>query len=117
MSSARYISLLMTSRNQAHTFHLLTTSFAMHKALQDYYEGIVPLLDDWAEAYMGKYGRFPKVKIAQRVSSDPKQSAKYFRGLLASLRKLKLPKDTYLQNIQDEIVALIRSTLYKLTLK
>jgi len=89
----------------------------MHKALQDYYEGIVPLLDQWAEAYMGKYGRFPKVKLAQRALMDPKQSVKYFRGLLASLRKLKLPKDTYLQNIQDEITALIRSTLYKLTLK
>ena len=33
------------------------------------------------------------------------------------MEKLKLPKDTYLQNIQDEITALIRSTLYKLTLK
>lgn len=117
MSAARYISLLMSSRNQAHTFHLVTTSFAMHKALQDYYEGIVPLLDQWAEAYMGKYGRFPKVKLAQRALMDPTKSAKYFRGLLASLRKLKLPKDTYLQNIQDEITALIRSTLYKLTLK
>ena len=117
MSAARYISLLMSSRNQAHTFHLVTTSFAMHKALQDYYEGIVPLLDQWAEAYMGKYGRFPKVKLAQRALMDPTKSAKYFRSLLASLRKLKLPKDTYLQNIQDEITALIRSTLYKLTLK
>jgi hypothetical protein len=117
MSSARYLSLLMSSRNQAHTLHLLTTSFAKHKALQDYYEGIVPLLDEWAEAYMGKYGRFPTVKLAKRTLMDPKQSTKYFRGLLVSLRKLKLPKDTYLQNIQDEIVALIRSTLYKLTLK
>ena len=61
MSSARYISLLMSSRNQAHTFHLVTTSFAMHKALQDYYEGIVPLLDQWAEAYIhyGLYGITP----------------------------------------------------------
>jgi hypothetical protein len=117
MSSARYVGLLMSSRNQAHTFHLVTTSFALHKAMQDYYEGVVPLLDQWAEAYMGKYGRLPRVKLASRVLTDPKQAAKYFRGLLVTIRKLKLPKDSYLKNIQDEITALLRSTLYKLTLK
>jgi hypothetical protein len=34
------------------------------------------------------------------------------------VRAIRLPRgDTYLKNIQDEIVALIRSTLYMLTLK
>ena len=117
MSSARYIGLLMSSRNQAHTFHLVTRSFAVHKALQDYYENIVPLLDQWAEAYMGKYGRFPKLKLAKRMMTDPKHIAKYFKGLIVAIKKLKLPKDSYLKNIQDEITTLIRSTLYKLTLK
>jgi len=107
----------MNSRNQAHTFHLLTTSFSTHKALQEYYEGIVPLLDSWAEAYMGKYGRFPKIRMNSRFQSDPRNVAKYFKSLLGSLKRLKLPKDSYLQSIQDEITVLIRSTLYKLTLK
>ena len=117
MSAARYLSLLMSSRNQAHTFHLLTTSFATHKALQDYYENIVPLLDGWAEAYMGKYGRFPKMKMSGRVITDPKKASGYFKSLLSTLRKLKLPKDSYLQSIQDEITVLLRSTMYKLTLR
>lgn len=114
MSAARYVSLLISSRNQAHSFHLLTNSYAKHKALQEYYENIVPLLDAWAEAYMGKYGRFPKFKLSIRNSIDEK---KYFKSLLASIKKLKLPKDSYLQSIQDEITVLLRSTLYKLTLK
>jgi hypothetical protein len=117
MSSARYIGLLMSSRNQAHTFHLVTRSFAVHKALQDYYEDIVPLLDQWAEAYMGKYGRFPKLKLAKRMLTDPKHVSRYFKSILVDIKKLKLPKDSYLKNIQDEITRLIRSTLYKLTLK
>ena len=41
-SVQRYISLLMESRTQAHKFHLTTKSFAEHKVLQAYYEGIVP---------------------------------------------------------------------------
>jgi hypothetical protein len=107
----------MSSRNQAHTFHLLSRSYAVHKALEDYYDNIVPLLDEWAEAYMGKYGRFPKLRLARRMLTDPKSVARYFRGLLAAIRKLKLPKDSYLKNIQDEITTLIRRTLYKLSLK
>ena len=47
----RYVGLLMNSRTQAHAFHLTTPSYAEHKALQAYYEGIVPLLDAWAEAF------------------------------------------------------------------
>jgi hypothetical protein len=59
--ASRYVGVLMNSRTQAHAFHLMTNSFAQHKALQAYYEGIVPLLDQWAEAYMGKYGRLGRV--------------------------------------------------------
>lgn len=115
MSVSRYISLLMESRTQAHKFHLTTSSFAEHKALQAYYEGIVPLLDAYAEAYMGKYGRLGRITANKRKT---KPSARvYFRSLLSNVRALRLPRDSYLKNIQDEITALIRSTLYMLTLK
>ena len=98
-------------------FHFRTNSYAQHKALQAYYEGIVPLLDSWAEAYMGKYGRLRKVTLNKRSVKDPRKAKLYFKYLLAKIRSLRLPKgDTYLKNIQDEITALIRSTLYMLSL-
>ena len=50
------ISLLFHSRTQAHTFHLQTESFAEHKALEGYYDGIVGLIDSITESYQGKYG-------------------------------------------------------------
>ena len=46
----------MHSRTQAHVFHLQTPSFAEHKALNDYYNGIVDLVDGFVESYQGKYG-------------------------------------------------------------
>jgi hypothetical protein len=114
----RYVGLLMNSRTQAHAFHLTTSSFAEHKALQAYYEGIIPLLDSWAEAYMGKYGRLKRVSLNKRFMKDPTKARAYFKSLLMRVRAIRLPRgDTYLKNIQDEIVALIRSTLYMLTLK
>ena len=114
----RYIGLLMNSRTQAHAFHLTTGSFAEHKALQAYYEGIVPLLDAWAEAYMGKYGRLRRIQTNKRFMQDPKKARLYFKSLLTRVKAIKLPRgDTYLKNIQDEITALIRSTLYMLTLR
>jgi hypothetical protein len=114
----RYVGALLNSREQAHIFHLKTNSFAQHKALQAYYEGIVPLLDAWAEAYMGKYGRLVRVSMNRRFNQNPKNARMYFKRLLARIRAMKIPKsDTYLKNIQDEITALIRSTLYMLSLK
>ena len=114
----RYVGALMNSREQAHIFHLTTNSFAQHKALQSYYEGIVPLLDAWAEAYMGKYGRLRRVSINRRFMKDPAKARPYFKALLARIKAIKLPKgDTYLKNIQDEILALIRQTMYMLSLK
>jgi hypothetical protein len=117
MAANRYVGMLMNSREQAHAFHLTTNSYAQHKALQNYYEGIVPLLDSWAEAYMGKYGRLKRISMNKRYMSDPKKARAYFKSLIARIRLVKLPKDSYLKNIQDEILALIRSTMYMLTLK
>ena len=114
--ATRYIGTLMNSRTQAHAFHLMTDSYAQHKALETYYNGIVPLLDQWAEAYMGLYGRIGRGNHNKRFMQDPSKAKQYFKSLLARIRKMKLPKDTYLTNIQDEVIALIRQTIYMLSL-
>lgn len=113
---SKYVALLFQSREKAHMYHLTTKSFAEHKALQAYYEGIVPLADAYAEAYMGKYGRFRRFVIPRNTRTRMSARA-YFKTLLTRLRACRLPRDTYLKNIQDEITALVRSTLYMLTLR
>jgi hypothetical protein len=116
-AATKFVAILMNSRNQAHAFHLTTSSYAQHKALEKYYEKIVDLLDDYAEAYMGKYGRIGKIRMNSRFLREPKKARPYFGSLLKRIRSLRLPKDTYLKNIQDEITALIRKTMYMLTLR
>jgi len=116
-AATKFVELLMHSRNQAHAFHLVTDSRAVHKALQSYYEGIVPLVDDWAEAYMGKYGRLKRVNMNAKIIMCPCKIKSYFRSLAATIRKLKVPRDPYLKSVEDQIIVLIRSTQYKLSLK
>ena len=71
MSAAVLLSALMHSRTQAHVFHLRTKSFATHKALQGYYEAIVPLLDTYAEAYQGRYGLINGYRIGAPLNQNP----------------------------------------------
>lgn len=109
-----FVGMLMNSRTQAHYFHLRTTSYAQHKALQKYYEKIVDLLDAYAEVYPGK---IKAVRINKRFIQDPTKAPAYFRSLLARMKKMKRSNVPYLNVIRDDIETLIRKTLYLLRLK
>ena len=109
-----FVGMLMNSRTQAHYFHLRSVTYAQHKALQKYYEQIVPLMDAYAEAYPKK---IRAIKINRRFLQDPTKAPAYFRSLLARMKKMKLSKEPHLKNIQDDIVTLIHTTLYLLRLK
>ena len=115
MSTSTLISALMHSRTQAHVFHLRTKSFAMHKALQTYYEAIVPLLDSYAEAYQGRYGLITGYRIGAPLNQNPLKAPAYFRRLLGIVKKTRV-RDSYLKNLRDEMYALVYQTLYMLTL-
>ena len=55
-SLTEMLSILLHSRNQIHVFHLQTESYAEHKALGDFYEGIGELIDGIVESHQGKHG-------------------------------------------------------------
>jgi len=108
------VSALLHSRTQAHVFHWRTRSFAAHKALQGFYEGIVPLTDDFVEGYQGRYGLISGYRSLP-LNQNPMNARGYFIRLLKLINGFKL-RDTYLQNIVDEIRQLTNQTLYLLTL-
>lgn len=113
MSVNSFISLLFASRTQAHVFHLQTNSFAAHKALEDYYTGIVGLADLYAETYKGATGRKIVFK-GSNLTNDPRKTLSYFLRVRSSIDKMKLPKSGPLKNILDSIIELIDTTIYKL---
>ena len=113
---ADFISTMLHSGTVTHFMHLATDSFAVHMALGAYYTEIIELTDQFAEAYSGAY---EKIKDYPENFHNAKDPQKYMASLKSFIEKnrVALPEDSELQNIVDEIAALVDSTIYKLTLK
>jgi hypothetical protein len=108
-------SRLLHSQTQTHVFHLQTDSYAEHKALQKYYEGIDALLDSLIEAYQGEFDIIKNYKSYPMKSYEGKESViSFLEELLNYTRETTEDYPSYLKNIVDEIEVLITSTLYKL---
>ena len=107
---------LWHSQTQAHVFHLGTKSYAEHKALQGFSDGIDTITDGLVESYQGKYGLLTNYKSYKNQSYKNKnQVLKYFTGLLSMIEeKRDCCDDSYIQNQIDTVQELIYSTMYKL---
>jgi hypothetical protein len=115
-----FVSILRNSQPQAHIFHNQTESFAEHMATGAYYEGIGEKIDELVESIQGVYPRIKGYKAGNYsdwVSTE--NTIVYFRALytLIEAERKTICQESYIQNQIDEIVALIASTLYKLSLK
>lgn len=115
-SFVELVSGVLHSRTQIHIYHLQTKSFAVHKALNDYYDGIVDLFDGIVESYQGKHG------IVEDYKCDGYDNYTSVESVIEYLQKLdktiegyrKSVKESYLQNQIDTVQELIYSTIYKL---
>lgn len=115
MGIGKLIITLFHARTAAHILHLRTRSYAEHMALKEFYEGVIPLADDLAEAYQGGY---------ELIKDYPDEEYVAYSKPLALLKDLREcvdeccgdwdEGDTHLNNICDEIRQLIASTQYKL---
>lgn len=108
-----FVATLLHSATNTHFFHWSTDSYAKHKALGKYYEGIVPLVDTLVESYMGKYGKLTSFPTAYHQPKDPLKYMESLQNFVTDARQ-DLPQDSELQNAIDEIADLINSTTYKL---
>jgi high-affinity Fe2+/Pb2+ permease len=110
------VSILLHSQTQVHIFHLQTKSYAEHKALQKYYEGIDALVDGIIESYQGKYDVITQYNSVKNVDyKSNEQVIKYFKTLDGMIEKnRKEVKESFIQNQIDTVQELINSTVYKL---
>ena len=103
--------------------HWQTKGYARHKALDDTFGDLLPLVDSFVEEAMGKYGRFKlddetkTIKLSNLSELDPKAMFKTFCDALIQFTDQFEPTDTNLLNIRDEMLGLFNKLSYLLTLE
>lgn len=110
---ALFAATMLHSATNTHFFHWSTDSYSKHKALRQYYDGIVPLVDAYVEAYMGCYD---KITTFPSVYHQPKEPISYLQSIQKFIKEARndLPEDEQLCNLLDSIADLVDSTTYKL---
>lgn len=118
---AKFVSKLFESREMAHIYHLQITgegSYAGHKALDEYYNCILDLIDELIETYQGQYNIIEHYDVINTDGTKSVDKIQYFIDLAEFIKQTRkvafLEEDSHLQNIIDEAVGLIYRTLYKL---
>jgi hypothetical protein len=103
------------ARTEAHLAHLATSSYAEHKALNDFYDEIIDLTDSYAECAQGRCGKLKYAALRPKVGdlSRPVSIPVDLRDWIDENRK-QCGDASELQNLIDEIVALCDQTIYKL---
>lgn len=114
MSAPELIARCFAARTAAHFAHLKTTSYAQHKALEEFYEGIVDATDAFAECYQGLFGVIADYPPAPLPSGDPQTWVIELNKWVRQNREACSQGKTELGNLIDEILALTDRTYYKL---
>jgi hypothetical protein len=112
-SPQQFVLTLLHSITNAHILHFQTKSYSEHVALGMYYEELEDLVDSFVEAYQGCYGIIDDYEKYYLLPTPPLKYLTSLSKYVEDERK-KLPQDSELQNIIDEIAQLIDSTIYKL---
>lgn len=111
VTPSEFFGKLFYSRNSMHLSHLTSQSYSEHIALNEYYEGLLDLIDDIIECYQGING-IVNISIPASVKEEP---IKHLTDLLKFIDdNKKIFSDSAILNQIDEIKSLIQKTLYKL---
>lgn len=118
-SMSNCITELMNARNVFHKLHLKTTgsgSYAVHKALNTFYEQIPDYIDSIAESYQGVTEKLIIYKpITERTVEDTSDALNYIRDLHAMINKVQgmLPYSEIVNSL-DLVKDALNITKYKL---
>jgi DNA-binding ferritin-like protein len=113
---ALFLATLLHSGTNTHFFHWATKSYAKHKALGKFYENIIELTDQLAEAYFGCYGQITEFPSNYH---QPKEPLAYLQSLQSFVKDARadLPTDTEICQLIDNIAQEIDTTIYLLKFK
>lgn len=115
----QFVSLVLLARDLSHIAHWKTKSFAEHKALNEFYDEILELIDGFVEQYQGYYNK--RMNIQRTTDSQQEDIRKVLDYQVEWIEKNRFEicskEESSLQNTIDEILRQYQHTLYMLTLE
>lgn len=106
------VNMLFNARTNAHIAHLQTRSYAAHKALNEFYDGIVGIADSFAEASQVN-GVLSGYDLGKLYTGS---ITAYLKGQYTELMGMKSQfKEGHLLQLIDDATELYASTIYKLS--
>ncbi len=107
---------LFQLRDEIHLNHLNVRgpgAFASHMALNDFYEGVLDLIDGLIESYQGKYGIID-ISVPSSTKGDSIKCLEELAKLTDGGSIYSMFNESWIKNQLDEISTLTYKTLYKL---
>lgn len=117
------ITTLLYTRDNILISHWMTNSYSFHKMTHNLYNKLNLLIDRLIESYIGIYGKIDfqkqQITIMNIKENEMKDFLIKFKEYLQnSLSKIiNTTKDTDIITIRDEMIELINTSLYLITLK
>lgn len=99
-------------------FHWQTRSFAAHKASGELYDQISKLTDEIVEAYMGTYGNRVRLPGPTAITLTNMTAASMRTLLRDGIKYLmqRMPADSHIAALRDELVDAMATAMYLLTM-
>jgi DNA-binding ferritin-like protein len=112
--AAEFVLTLLHAATNVHLLHWQTKNYAEHVALGEFYTELPELVDQLAEAIMGRYDiTFTFKDSYYTPAATGKAELESLKEYVQEERK-EIPQDSEIQNLTDEISQLIDKTLYLL---
>jgi hypothetical protein len=123
MNISSNINFLLGLHQQLKICHWQTKGIARHEAFGNFYEDLVPLIDDFAEQAMGKYGRFVlddetgTIKLVNLKDINVEALVSTTRKALVQFTDQFDAEDTDILNLRDEILGKLNKYAYLFTME
>jgi len=109
------VSKVFFTRDLSHLEHWRTQNGEVHRALGDFYDGVIGELDGIVECYQGTFGLIGAVVLSTSVSAQTiTDHLVSERDWIRDNRTKIARNDSSLGNLLDNLTALYSKTIYKL---
>jgi len=108
------ISRVFYARNLAHYEHWRTESYAQHKALGKFYEGVIEAIDALVEAYQGLNGLIGSIPSPTDTKGDSLKILKADAEWIEANHEEISKGNRAVANLIDNVTGIYLTTIYKL---